>query len=991
MPLAKVRSHHSIKNIFKREPTPDKDVNESGGGLNSTSSSHVGLSKFFHHTKESPPTDDSLFQAPIRSPSLSLRRQNSTPNRLRSQSEHIPSAISPPTSKTHHHHQHSHSQNQPQVQHQPVPHHPKKLSKAQTFAHLQQINTKNAAQQQLRNSRLGSNQSTTPTGGGAGHAEKIVYNPYGLNKDASVEKPRNTSFYLSGVIDGERVLANPVADPNDYLPEELKQEHVNLLDDFDIDVSTKKLGAGGSSDVKVVTSAKNKKLIFALKKFTLLSKETDEDFYKRVSTEYVIHKRAAICRHIVDTISLVRIQSQSNFNRGWGMIMEFCSGGDLFSLIIKPGWKRTPIAEKYCLFKQVAYGLKFLHDHDIVHRDMKPENVLIDSNGLAKLCDFGVSAYGHVIPGDFTSDVHLSCSYVGSPPYSPPEVMLLKDKTHTQAKSFPYNTFKMDHWGLGMLLFCLIYSGVPFSHSSPNDHAFREYNFSHKRFCTDHHAFKNNVGYPRGPGSEFKLAAKFESTGAARVAWKLCDPSPETRYDLDLLFNDPWFQSLEMCIYEHPDQLVNPFVLPGTGENPTVLPQPGSGYSSAPGSAVPSRKGTINAPRRHKEEDYPEYNTSIRSMLDLDDSPSSASPAPSKPPHPPQSQPQPQQGDKHPIHTTTNNTPIPHSLFLHQNPKLETEMRAESNSVPLPKIKSMLEFGPVSPSQSPVMGGLPLPRTPSPPMNVQPPPSLLQTISGSRGGSGPTTPVSPTRASLPSTALDLNLGNGLSAVEEVGLVNEVLHEEDEEEEESHEEDEEPKPDHHEGLIIPEPKIEEKVKDEVEEGKVTPNLKPEEEEQTSSSRSTPIQKELSSESNSDKELKPPVSPSLLAESSSRDTNTDVNTLSSGETAITRFKREIISSKLEHDITPLERFGADHESTLLQRNISSSSLNYEQILGSHPQSPISNTELLLGPKEYRSAEDLVIDKDGMCELGYKIKKHHHTEVSNVAVSGSMSRRR
>ena len=40
---------------------------------------------------------------------------------------------------------------------------------------------------------------------------------------------------------------------------------------------------------------------------------------------------------------------------------------------------------------------------------------------------------------------------------------------------------------------------------------------------------------------------------------------------MDMLFDDPWFQSVEMCIYESPDQEVNPFVLPGTGENIDTL------------------------------------------------------------------------------------------------------------------------------------------------------------------------------------------------------------------------------------------------------------------------------------------------------------------------------------------------------------------------------------------------------------------------------------
>ena len=622
-----------------------------------SSSSHTGLSKLFHHNKDNSLRDtlasssgSSPQQAPHaplgprRTPSMfSLKRRNTNPintniatngNRSRSSSEA--------------------RNNQNQLHHpQPNPTGTGtgvgagtgtgtgsatatplrlKLSKAETFAHLQQLDTRNAAKQQLRNHRIPShhqNGTASPSSNATPalpNHEKIVYNPYGINKSTSQDLPKHASFYLSGGHDAERVVANPVADPNNYLPEDLRQKHINLIDEFEIDVNKKHLGDGGSSDVRIINAAHSKKNLFALKKFTLLHKETDDDFYKRVVKEYVIHKRAAASRHVVDVFALLRIQSQGNLTRGWGVVMEFCGGGDLFSLIIRPGWKLSPLAEKYCIFKQIAYGVRYLHEQDIAHRDLKPENVLLDANGVAKLCDFGVSDYGHTIPGDYSSALKLSSSYVGSPPYSPPEVMILKDMTHTEAKSHAYNMFEMDCWSLGMLLFCLVYSGVPFQQSSVTDHQYREYQFSHKRFSSDHPNFKHNRGFMKGPGSDFKLAAKFESTGASRVAWKLCDPTASSRYTMDQLMEDTWFKALEMCIYEDPDQSVNPFVLPGTGEN--VHTYPALGSSSANTSRAPSRRGTfIN--RSHQniggasvdghESSCDEANMSgsFKSMLDL--------------------------------------------------------------------------------------------------------------------------------------------------------------------------------------------------------------------------------------------------------------------------------------------------------------------------------------------------------------------------------------
>lgn len=542
--------HHHFRKIFRKESSPSSD---------SVSSQHTGLSKLFHHEKD----DKGMSRTPS---ALSLKRHNS--NITRSVSN--------------------------------LDKEPKKLSKAQTMAHIQHMNQKNA--KSLANQRV-----PAPIG----THEKIKYNPFGMNKTPSAGgSPRNASFYMAGGADGGRVLANPVANPNDYLPEDLTEEHVNLLDDYEIDVSTKKLGDGGSADVRIINAANHKKQCYALKKFNLLSNETDEEFYKRVAQEYIISKRASESRHVVDTLALVRIQSQGVVTRGWGFVLEFCNGGDLFNAIVKPGWKRSSPAEKYCVFKQIAHGLKYLHERDIAHRDMKPENVLIDSNGIAKLCDFGVSVFGHKVPGDSSTEKHLCTTYVGSPPYSPPEVMKLKEMSNSEVKNFAYDPFQMDVWGLGMLMFCIAYSGVPFAAATPNDHGYRDYKFNHDRFTSDHPTFKNNTDFSKGPGSEFKWANQFGSNGAARVAWKLCDPSVKNRYDMDLLFKDPWFTSLEMCIYEHPDQDVNPLVLPAPGTST-------SNSSSVTNSRQTSRKNTILSYDHESGEEG--HHTPYRSMLELND------------------------------------------------------------------------------------------------------------------------------------------------------------------------------------------------------------------------------------------------------------------------------------------------------------------------------------------------------------------------------------
>ena len=68
--------------------------------------------------------------------------------------------------------------------------------------------------------------------------------------------------------------------------------------------------------------------------------------------------------------------------------MELCPGGDLLNYVRKRR-KLTEKNAKY-LFKQIMQGIAYMHTIGIVHRDIKLDNILLDSSGQVKICDFGV-------------------------------------------------------------------------------------------------------------------------------------------------------------------------------------------------------------------------------------------------------------------------------------------------------------------------------------------------------------------------------------------------------------------------------------------------------------------------------------------------------------------------------------------------------------------------------------------------------------------------
>jgi len=127
------------------------------------------------------------------------------------------------------------------------------------------------------------------------------------------------------------------------------------------------------------------------------------------------------------------------------IVMEYMGGGELLDYIRKR--KVFPEKEASNIFFQVISAISHLHSQGIVHRDVKPDNLLLTSTGedmVVKLADFGfASRIGDGI-------LHVPC---GSPVYAAPEIVLEK----------PYDK-SVDMWSAGVLLYILLCGYPPFYH-----------------------------------------------------------------------------------------------------------------------------------------------------------------------------------------------------------------------------------------------------------------------------------------------------------------------------------------------------------------------------------------------------------------------------------------------------------------------------------------------------------------------------------------------
>ena len=145
---------------------------------------------------------------------------------------------------------------------------------------------------------------------------------------------------------------------------------------------------------------------------------------------------------------IVRYLASETIEGNYCLYMEYLSGGSLTKLLHKVGQLAEITVKAYV--RQIAKGLAYLHDSGIIHRDLKGDNLLLDSNGKIKLCDFGCSKR-------YENDVNESGivnSMKGSLPWMAPEVM----------KQGGYGR-KADIWSLGCVVIEMLTGKPPWNDS----------------------------------------------------------------------------------------------------------------------------------------------------------------------------------------------------------------------------------------------------------------------------------------------------------------------------------------------------------------------------------------------------------------------------------------------------------------------------------------------------------------------------------------------
>jgi serine/threonine protein kinase len=211
--------------------------------------------------------------------------------------------------------------------------------------------------------------------------------------------------------------------------------------------------------------------------------------------------------HVVELVGVGCSMQQYTMKHGGVSLRDFCKGRGV-----------VPLCEVKGIMHQLLQGLQAMHMLALAHRDLKPDNVLIDGHGVVRICDFGASCHSYCGPGGLEVGFEnvMSCQEVCTSWYTPPEIM------NACAFKTTYNVLKLDIWSAGVI--CLeMLRGHAMTALRHDDRKKRKTTAAERVF----RGLFDAVERPALHGVYRKLLARMRSTGM---------PFTET---LDVLLNTP--------------------------------------------------------------------------------------------------------------------------------------------------------------------------------------------------------------------------------------------------------------------------------------------------------------------------------------------------------------------------------------------------------------------------------------------------------------------
>jgi hypothetical protein len=221
-------------------------------------------------------------------------------------------------------------------------------------------------------------------------------------------------------------------------------DHVGLVlgNDFRL---TRKLASGGMGEVYLATQLSLSRTVAV--KLSKRAGAADSDQLLRFAREATTQSQFN-CPHIVPVLAAGTAPARGGL-AGW-IAMEYLAGGDLARWLQRQGPPPAELGVRW--FRQALEGLRYAHRHAVLHRDLKPHNLLLTVEGDVKVGDFGL----FLASDGSEPDVAAGAPVVGTPHYMAPE----------QAAGEPLDE-RSDIFSMGTTFFHLFSGRLPFDAAGP--------------------------------------------------------------------------------------------------------------------------------------------------------------------------------------------------------------------------------------------------------------------------------------------------------------------------------------------------------------------------------------------------------------------------------------------------------------------------------------------------------------------------------------------
>eukprot|EP01114_Cavostelium_apophysatum_P018535 TRINITY_DN5754_c0_g1_i2.p1 TRINITY_DN5754_c0_g1~~TRINITY_DN5754_c0_g1_i2.p1 ORF type:complete len:359 (-),score=90.95 TRINITY_DN5754_c0_g1_i2:131-1207(-) len=185
------------------------------------------------------------------------------------------------------------------------------------------------------------------------------------------------------------------------------------------------------------------------------------------------------------------------------LVFQYVAGEDLFCYLEKTGFSPRSYSEARSIMVQICDALKHIHNHNIAHRDIKLENLLIDETGKVTVIDLGLCS--------FMEEGKLCRDWCGSDNYLAPEIV----------RRSPYSGYKADVFSAGVVLFALTFGVFPFENLRVNGAS-----------ADPHRSLRRlQVRFP----TDVKASESVKD-----LLSKMLEDDPDKRISMEGVLNHPW-------------------------------------------------------------------------------------------------------------------------------------------------------------------------------------------------------------------------------------------------------------------------------------------------------------------------------------------------------------------------------------------------------------------------------------------------------------------